>query len=226
MMIGSLIQIKAVWNEKGFFFRTAALMVVCIVVFLNGIKIYNRCRLFWTKPVQEDEEIEFIQNSTDKNDCIQIVTPQYCGFYLVTGLNSASKYVYVQTNHFWNMREAPEKETAFWDEYIVSIKNKKPRMMILDREYTDKYEAVKELLTSQLNQYQFAGKSTRLEFYILPRYDGEKISEFHSKYQTFDMGKKEIQFSISQEMIEAYKRGEITIDDFMTAFDEATKVTH
>ncbi len=223
LLVASVRLLEMAWLPKKRRLEIVLGVSVCVVIIFNCIKIINYCSYFWTKPIQEDEEITFILDHTDENDTIQLVTPQYCGYYLSSGHESASKYVYVQSNHFWNMKNHPEKEEVFWNEYIQDIQDKAPRMLLFDREYVEQYEAVKEKLLQGLDRYQFAGKSALFEFYILPRDGEETIPQFESEYEIPDKEPNSVSFEISQDMIDAYQRGEITIDDFMAAFDEAMK---
>ena len=197
--------------------ETALLIAACVLIAGLNLRTENSYRrFFWKEKPQEIEERDYIIKNTEKADTIAIISPHYVGLYIAAGRDSATRECYVQLSHFEKLEESLNADMAFWNDYLNSLRQSRPRMILLDRHYYHN-ENLNMLLREILDQYIEVGKSTNFRFYVRERFEGEQIPAFVSKTTVLEDG---VFISIPSEMIEAYQKGEITIDDFMTLFDK------
>ena len=155
--------------------KSITLILAAVILFMTGLKEYRYCKFFWNRVPQEQEILDYIQDNSNSDDTIAIASPYYSGYYIATGRDSATKYVYVQANHFVNAKDHPEAEEDFWESYTDALLRSKPRIILYDRQY-ESYDGVKLVLNGALKYYTPAGKSSQFEFYVLPRRQDENIS--------------------------------------------------
>lgn len=210
-------QYKTIFRNKRVLYLVA-FVVIAITVTVDCAYAYRFGKEFYTKPEQEDEEIDYIKNITKNGDTIQVISPYYTGLYFATECPSATKYIYVQSNHFISIDLSEDHDIEWWNQFFTAIKNTSPRMLIVERNFKKEFEYITELLDNPFRDYKYVGCSNNLMFYVLPRNELEEVSDFSSDIELEDNSL--LSFSISQEMIDAYKRGEITMDAFLDLFDK------
>ena len=213
----STLKIISTIDSFGTRIGTVLLITACVLIAgLNLRTEYSYLKSFWKEKPQEAEERAYIIENSDKDDNIAIISPHYVGLYIAASRDSATRDFYVQLSHFENLEESLDTDVIFWNDYLNSLRQSKPRMILLDRHYYNN-ENLNILLREILDQYIEVGKSTNFRFYVRERFEGEHIPAFVSKTTVLE---DEVLISVPSEMIEAYQNGEITIDDFMTLFDK------
>ena len=217
ILIGTFRRAELIFTNHKKALQWVTVLITSVVVCLNAIRIYPYCRYFWSEVPQEMEEREYIKDNSQEGDTIAVVSPYYSGLYIATNRESATKYVYVQLNHFENMKNNPEDESRFWTEYSDCLMRERPRIIVYDRDYNN-IAGINDVMEYCLKDYTYAGCSARLDFYLLKRTEDESISEFVSDTEILSTG---LQIDIPPEMIESYRRGDISIDELM---DEIMKL--
>jgi hypothetical protein len=195
--------------------KTIMVVYMIAITFRN---LYDYGKYLLSYMPQEHDVLSFICKNSQRGDTIAMVSPQYSGFYIASQRDSATKYIYVQENHFTNTKEHPDAEKDFWNSYKTALIDSKPRMIIYDRDYED-CDYVKNVLQDVLQAYKPAGKSALFEFYILPDTENEKIPEFKSDEEVKD--RNTIEIKIQKEITEKYLNGEISEDEYQEIFDKA-----
>lgn len=217
IIIGFALLTKGVFTGNGKCFVILLLLSI-VVIGMNIKKEYLIGKYFMQEVPEEDLEVRFIIDNSNETDTIAVISPQYTGFYLASNRQSATKYIYVQSNHFTNLKENPEEEEEFWNEYTASLLKSKPRVIVYDTGYNGNDDFIKGVLNKCLKEYTYAGASLFREFYILPNSEEEIIPSFQSQFQK-RQEKNSFEITIPKEMLEAYREGKITIDDFLEYYD-------
>ena len=216
ILVGCIWNFNNIWKKK----KNVSIVIMLAALVVISLNAWNErayCVYFWSEVPQEQEEVDFISNNTAYGDTIASVSPYNSGLYIATNRESATKYVYVQANHYVNMSEFPEIEKSFWEEYTDLLIDSRPRMIIYDTGFLGNDNEIKTILNRCLNRYFYAGASATKEFYVLPYSEEEEIPEFVSE---IEVDTSLMSLDIPEEMIECYKNGEITLDEFLKLFDQ------
>lgn len=214
---------KATEKHKKLLPVLGTLAFACVLGF-NARTEAVYCKSFWTAVPQQDEEIAYLEENSVDDDTIAVISPYFAGMYLASGRDSATKYVYVQVNHYANMTGNPESETEFWTEYTELLLENKPRIIVYDKGYTGQDDGIKEILAKCLDSYEYVGSSAYNEFYVLPDSETETIPEFVPKTK---VDTSMMNFTLPADLVERYRNGEISLDEamdeIMEEYDGETK---
>lgn len=189
-------------------------MTLCLI----GYKEYTYCRLFWKPVAQEKDVVNFINKSTNDNETIAMISPNYIGYYIATGRDSATKYIYIQANHFVDSKNKSKEEKLFWKKYSNDISAYKPRLIIYDRKYDD-YDNVMEWIDLTSKGYKSAGESAQFEFYVLPRDSENEIPLFMASEKASEVDS--IHINVPIEITKRYLSGEISEDEYKEIWNKA-----
>ncbi len=215
ILIWLLRYFRSTCSRKIYVWLLAAITGIAVV--FNGYKEYENCKYFWNPVPQEADVISYLQDNSESDDTIAIVSPYYAGYYLASGRDSATKYVYVQANHFVNLEKNPSEEEKFWKIYAEELKDSKPRIILLDTSFRNQkiIKKIKELLSEPLRSYKSAGESYLFQFYVLPDSEAETIRQFHSD----DQINNSIDLTLPKQIGEDYRNGKLEKEDIEQYFD-------
>ncbi len=193
-------------------------LIITISVFVYGC-LYEKasCDNHWRysdAQIQEESKLcTYILNNSSEDDSIAIISPARMGYYVATDRLSATRYPYVQAQHL--EPEEISADSEFWKEYTHQLSHEKPAIIIIDKYY--KRKSLLTVLDPILSDYYNAGDSDQFSVYSLKKDDKQN---YYGKVSDESYEDDGVVFTITDDMLEAYKRGDLTAKDIIDRIDQ------
>jgi len=198
------------------FVSVLSVLVTCGILGYGCFSVYASCKDYWYGMdgflEVESELVDYIENNTAPDESIAIVSTGLVGYYIETQRIAASRNNYIQWEHF-KFEDDTAFDKPFWDEYISEIEKTKPALIIFERASLN--SKILAAFSGILSQYSRAGISA--VFSVYSREDEPALyGDGNVGEDLIDQGT----FTITEEMREAYQRGELTLEEIMEMVDK------